>query len=67
MEPSPETTLSYGRSGSGRSNVPMLVIAWLVVGIPAAWGVTQTFKQSLKLFTAPPAPAAVATQPAESR
>ena len=38
-----------------------LLLAWLVVGVPAAWGVTQTFKQSLKLFQSPPPPAA--TQP----
>jgi hypothetical protein len=30
-----------------------LIVVWLIVGIPAAWGVTQTFKQSLKLFVAP--------------
>ena len=41
------------------SSLPMLIAAWLVVGIPAAWGVGQTFTKSLQLFTAPPA----ATQP----
>ena len=41
-----------------------LVLAWLVVGIPAAWGVKQTFEQSLKLFqSAPPA----ATRPAATQ
>ena len=40
----------------------MLIISWLIVGIPAAWGVSQTFTRSLQLFTAPPAPAV--TQPA---
>ena len=39
-----------------------LVLAWLIVGVPAAWGVTQTIRQSLKLFTAPAA--SPATQPA---
>jgi hypothetical protein len=32
-----------------------LVIAWVIVLAPAIWGVTQTFRQSLKLFSAPPA------------
>lgn len=41
-----------------RTPVLALALAWLIVLAPAAWGVTQTFKQSLKLFTAPPAPAA---------
>lgn len=41
------------------NSLPMLIIAWTVVGIPAAWGVGQTITKSLQLFTAPPA----ATQP----
>jgi hypothetical protein len=32
----------------------LLIVSWLVVLIPATWGVTQTVKNSLKLFTAPP-------------
>ena len=35
----------------------LLVVAWLVVGIPAAWGVSQTVMRSLDLFRSPPAPA----------
>lgn len=27
-----------------------LLIAWLIVGIPLAWGVEQVVKKSLKLF-----------------
>ena len=27
-----------------------LILAWLVVGIPIAWGVTQTVIKSLALF-----------------
>lgn len=38
-----------------------LIVAWVIVGVPAAWGVTQTLKQSLKLFRSP---ATSATQPA---
>ena len=55
MDPNPNVPLDYGRPGPGRNNVPMLLVAWLIVGVPAAWGVTQTFRQSLKLFTAPAA------------
>jgi hypothetical protein len=40
-----------------RSSRSLLILAWLIVGIPAAWGVTQTAKRSMDLFTAPiPAP-----------
>ena len=46
---------------AARSSLPMLIISWLIVGIPAAWGVSQTFTRSLQLFTAPPA--TTATQP----
>jgi hypothetical protein len=44
--------LNY-ESARKRTPVLALTVAWLVVLAPAAWGVTQTFKQSLKLFTAP--------------
>ncbi len=33
-----------------RSDVFRLVLAWLVVGVPAAWGVLQVVKRSLALF-----------------
>jgi hypothetical protein len=47
---------SDSAAGSPRStSSPVLIAAaWLLVGIPAAWGVAQTFKTSLKLFQAPP-------------
>ncbi len=32
------------------ANVPLLVTSWLWVGIPLAWGVWQTVRQSLALF-----------------
>ena len=38
-----------------------LVVAWLIVAIPAAWGVAQTVRQSMKLFL-PPDPAPAMTQ-----
>lgn len=33
------------------SNQPMLIVAWLFVGIPLLWGVIDTLKNALKLFT----------------
>jgi hypothetical protein len=36
----------------------LLMIAWLIVLIPAAWGVSQTVTRSMDLFRSPaPAPA----------
>jgi len=41
----------------------LLIVAWLVVGIPAAWGVSQTVMRSMDLFVTP-APTAAASRPA---
>jgi hypothetical protein len=41
----------------------VLIAAWLIVGLPGAWGVEQTLYKSLDLFRAPVA-SAPATQPA---
>ena len=35
----------------GRTSPLLLLVAWLVVGIPAAWGVSQTVIRSLDLFS----------------
>jgi hypothetical protein len=35
---------------SGKSSAVALALAWLAVGIPLAWGVTQTLIKSLALF-----------------
>ncbi len=42
-----------------KSSSPLLIAAaWIVVIIPAAWGLSYTVQNALKLFTAPaPAPA----------
>ena len=49
-------------SPPGQRTPPLLVaVAWLVVGIPAAWGVSQTVMRSLDLFRSQPA-APAATQ-----
>lgn len=39
------------RSDNASSNQPMLIVAWLFVGIPLLWGVIDTLKNALKLFT----------------
>ena len=39
-----------------RTSPLLLLVAWLVVGLPAAWGVTQTVKRSMDLFTSPTTP-----------
>lgn len=45
---------------SASTTSPLLVLlAWLVVGVPAAWGIEQTVKKSLALFSNPPAPTPV--------
>jgi hypothetical protein len=31
-------------------NVMILILAWMVVGLPLLWGVAQTFKKTLALF-----------------
>jgi hypothetical protein len=37
------------------SSAGMIVLAWLIVGIPLGWGVYNTFLNSMKLFQATPA------------
>jgi hypothetical protein len=51
-----------------KTTSPLLVVAaWLIVGIPAGWGVYNTALNAKKLFVAPP-PAAVANPaPAPSK
>ena len=39
------------RTGNGAAtSVAAIAVAWLLVGIPLAWGVYQTFIKSLALF-----------------
>jgi MFS family permease len=43
--------VSSARVGAGRTALaPLLTLAWLLVGVPLAWGVGQVFKKSLDLF-----------------
>jgi hypothetical protein len=59
----PETPPSSPSDASAHPTSHLLVlVAWLIVGIPALWGVSQTFRQALKLVQH--APPAAATNPA---
>jgi hypothetical protein len=40
----------------GSTSPALLIIAWLIVLIPAAWGVSQTVSKSMDLFRSPVAP-----------
>ncbi len=33
-----------------RNQFTALVVSWIVVGVPAVWGITQTLVKSLALF-----------------
>jgi hypothetical protein len=44
-----------------KTPVALVLLAWLFVGVPWGWGVTQLWKNARKLFQSPPA---AATQPA---
>lgn len=35
---------------TGRSSPVSIALAWLVVGLPLAWGVSQTIAKSMALF-----------------
>jgi hypothetical protein len=42
-----------------KTPVALVIMAWLLVGIPWGWGVAQLWKNAQKLFQSPP-PAATA-------
>jgi len=49
-----------------KTPVALIALAWLFVGLPWAWGVTQLWKNAQKLFQSPPAataPAATMAKP----
>ncbi|HEX8330764.1 MAG TPA: hypothetical protein VF629_24750 [Hymenobacter sp.] len=47
MNPQPNSSAPANTEPSSTASV---VIAWLFVGIPLAWGVSQTFIKALALF-----------------
>ncbi len=38
------------RDNPVQNNTPMLVLAWVFVGIPLLWGVLDTLRNAIKLF-----------------
>ncbi len=47
MNPQPNNTTPVATDGGSGGSA---VLAWLFVGIPLAWGVSQTFIKALTLF-----------------
>ena len=46
--------LDYASPGRARgTQLIALIISWAIVGVPAAWGVAQTVRKSIPLFTRP--------------
>ncbi len=41
-----------------KSSGVLILVAWLIVGIPLGWGVYNTVLSSMKLFQTPAAPTA---------
>jgi len=56
----PPTATDAGTAGP-RTSPALVAVAWLVVGVPLAWGVAQTVTKSLDLFR--PAQAQAAANP----
>lgn len=54
-----ENGMAYDDNSAGVKRTPAIaiVVAWLVVGVPAAWGIYNTGLNAKKLFA--PAPVAV--------
>ena len=43
-----------------KTPVILIVLAWLFVGVPWGWGITELWKNAQKLFQSPPATTAPA-------
>ena len=61
--PPADDAVEYATPAQHRTSPLLLLVAWLVVGIPAAWGVSQTVMRSLDLFKSPPPTGAPTTVP----
>lgn len=47
-----------------KTPVILVILAWLFVGVPATWGIAQTWRNARKLFqSAPPVPTPTNTGP----
>jgi hypothetical protein len=55
--PIPPASASDPHGYASSTNPALIAAAWLLVGVPLIWGVSQTFLKSLDLFRAPAAPA----------
>jgi len=44
------TDTSTDATPQAASSLPTVLICWLVVGLPLAWGIIETLKKSLALF-----------------
>jgi hypothetical protein len=53
------STISEAPQKAGAGTGVMLLVAWLWVGVPLAWGVSRTCQSAVKLFTSQPAAATV--------
>jgi hypothetical protein len=42
--------MTMADENTSRSSLSTLALAWLAVGLPLLWGVTQTIKKALALF-----------------
>jgi hypothetical protein len=48
-----------------KSSPAMILAAWVLVGVPLAWGVYNTLLNSMKLFQAPVASVPASSAPAK--
>jgi len=46
-----------------KSSAVVIILAWIIVGLPAGWGVYNTARNSMKLFQKSPAPTAPSLVP----
>ncbi len=44
------TDTSSDDAPQAASSLPIVLLCWLVVGLPLAWGIIETLKKSLVLF-----------------
>jgi hypothetical protein len=50
-----------------KSSAAMILLAWVLVGVPLTWGVYNTLLNSMKLFRAPAAPVAAPASSAPTK
>ncbi len=50
-----------------KSSPLLIAVAWLIVVVPAGWGLTFTVQNALKIFQTGAAPAAPASTPAAAK